>query len=68
MFECNLDVRQRILRLAFGVVLLVLAYMSRGYACPTYVQMGLALGGAFVLFEGARGWCALKALGLKIPF
>ena len=68
MFECNLDVRQRMLRLTFGAVLLTLAYMSRGGAYPIYVQMGLALGGAFVLFEGARGWCALKALGLKIPF
>lgn len=68
MFECNLDVRQRILRLTFGMVLLILAYMSRGYGYPVYVQMGLALGGSFVLFEGARGWCALKALGLKMPF
>ena len=68
MFECNLDVRQRMLRLTFGAVLLTLAYMSRGCAYPIYVQMGLALGCAFVLFEGARGWCALKALGLKIPF
>ncbi len=68
MFECNLDVRQRILRLAFGILLLVLGFKSMGYGYPLYVPMGLSLGGAFVLFEGARGWCALKALGLKIPF
>ncbi len=68
MFECNLDVSQRILRLAFGILLLVLGFKSMGYGYPVYVSMGLALGGAFVLFEGARGWCALKALGLKIPF
>ena len=68
MFECNLDVGQRILRLAIGFLLLVLAFKSRGYGYPVYVQMGLVFGGSFVLFEGARGWCALKALGLKIPF
>ncbi|MFQ5956997.1 MAG: YgaP-like transmembrane domain [Candidatus Brocadiales bacterium] len=68
MFECNLDGKQRLLRVVFGVVLLVLAYTSRGYSYPVFVQLGLGLGGIFTLFEGAKGWCALKSLGLKIPF
>ncbi len=56
------------LRLALGFLLLVVAFKSRGYGYPVWVQMGLAVGGSFVLFEGARGWCALKALGLRVPF
>lgn len=68
MFECNVDIRGRIIRLALGFLLLVVAYKSRGYEYPVWVQMGLVIGGSFVLFEGTRGWCALKALGFRVPF
>lgn len=68
MFECNLDGKQRILRIVFGVVLLGLAYMARGHAYPSFVQIGLGLGGLFTVFEGVKGWCVLRAMGLKMPF
>ena len=28
----------------------------------------LALGGAFTVFEGLVGWCAIRAMGVKTPF
>ena len=30
--------------------------------------IGLIVIGAFAIFEGIRGWCALRALGLQTPF
>ena len=27
----------------------------------------LCVTGSFMIFEGARGWCALRALGIKTP-
>jgi hypothetical protein len=39
-------------------------------AIKVHLALGLALiaGGAFVLFEALRGWCALRACGLKTKF
>jgi hypothetical protein len=68
MLECNLDSAQCWRRVIFGLVLLVLAYCAYAYAYGKVFQWGLGLGGAFVLFEGLKGWCALKALGFRIPF
>ena len=68
MLDCNLETAQRWRRIAFGLVLLVLAYGAHTYSYGRVFQWGLGLGGILVLFEGLKGWCALKALGLKIPF
>ena len=72
MFECNLDASQRKRRVFLGVVLIILAYLSYHYAvprcCPSFArfaQVTMGLGGIFTLFEGAKGWCALKALGFE---
>ena len=27
----------------------------------------LCVTGSFMIFEGARGWCALRAIGIKTP-
>ena len=68
VFDCNLDSAQCRRRVIFGLVLLVLAYGAHTYSYGRVFQWGLGLGGVFVLFEGLKGWCALKALGFKIPF
>lgn len=68
MLECNLESGQRLLRIIFGLVLLTLAYGAHTYSYGKVFQWGLGLGGIFVLFEGIKGWCALKALGFRIPF
>jgi hypothetical protein len=27
----------------------------------------VSVSGAFMIFEGAKGWCALRAMGVKTP-
>ena len=31
------------------------------------VGIFLCVAGSFMIFEGARGWCALRAIGIKTP-
>ncbi|MFN3466728.1 MAG: YgaP-like transmembrane domain [Candidatus Brocadiales bacterium] len=68
MLNCNLESAQRWLRVIFGLSLLALAYGAHAYSYGRVFQWGLGLGGVFVLFEGLKGWCALKALGFRVPF
>ncbi|HHT9120670.1 MAG TPA: YgaP-like transmembrane domain [Candidatus Hypogeohydataceae bacterium YC41] len=68
MFCCNLEPAQRWRRILFGLLLLALAYGAYTYSYGKLFYWGLGLGGVFVLFEGLKGWCALKALGFRIPF
>jgi hypothetical protein len=32
-----------------------------------YAGIATVLGGAFMIFEGVNGWCAVRALGFKTP-
>lgn len=44
-----------------------LLFLGAGFAFALCFWLGLALvvSGAFVLFEALRGWCALRACGIK---
>ena len=55
------------LLLAAGV-LAILAWVGLG-PVRLWVALSvlLALGGVFALFEARRGWCAVRALGIKTP-
>jgi hypothetical protein len=72
--QCNIDRRGRALRLSAGIVTLaagagvLLARWLFGLAGWS-VAAGLAaiVGGAFMMFEGAMGWCAVRAMGFKTP-
>jgi Flp pilus assembly protein TadB len=45
----------------------VLLFLGAGFAFAFCIWLGLALllSGVFVLFEALRGWCALRACGIK---
>jgi hypothetical protein len=69
---CNIDRRGRLVRAVPGVLLAALAltwYLSS--PSPSWVLRGvqvlLGLVGGFITFEGTAGWCALRALGMKLP-
>lgn len=53
-------------RLVRGVGALIL-FASAGFAFTVSIWLGLALvaSGAFVFFEALRGWCVLRARGIK---
>ena len=68
---CNIDQRGRKARIIagvfvdlFGSTLIVVGVFAR--SLPTLaVGIILCVTGSFMIFEGARGWCALRALGIK---
>jgi hypothetical protein len=72
--QCNIDARGKRVRLISGIVVTLiggglLAWTAGGVARHQSwgwaVGGALVLGGAFQIFEGWRGWCALRAIGFK---
>jgi len=73
-FTCNIDRKGRLLRAANGFALLLLAILLNWFVWGQ--QVGLPFWiiiitcyviGAFCIFEGLIGWCALRAMGFKTP-
>lgn len=62
-FAPNLTPRGRVVR-AVGGLALVIAGM---FSCSISIWLAVALivSGGFVLFEASRGWCLLRACGIK---
>ena len=70
---CNIDRRGQKARLAGGVIVdvcglaLVVISAFTGTLGTLIGGVFLCVIGSFMIFEGARGWCALRALGIKTP-
>jgi len=70
---CNIDQRGKKARLKGGIiaalcgVALIVAGALAGSRTMLVIGILLLITGAFMIFEGARGWCALRALGVKTP-
>lgn len=62
-FSPNIDNKGRLLRAAIALLLFIGA--GFGFAATLWLGLVLAASGAFVLFEALRGWCALRACGVK---
>jgi hypothetical protein len=62
----NIDRTGRLMR---GVIALAL-FLSAGFAFThaLWLAVVLALLGGFSLFEALRGWCMLRACGIKTRF
>ena len=62
----NIDNRGRAIR----AVLSVLIFAGAAFAWPFSRLLAgiLVVSAAFVLFEALRGWCALRACGIKTKF
>ncbi len=73
-FQCNIGKGGRILRVVVGLVLLFDAWLLWKFQMPENwwwsfaLQALLALMGAFSIFEGVVGWCAVRALGIRTRF
>ncbi len=73
--QCNIDARGKAVRLGLGIAGVILALSiaiaamldalprDAGFA----IAAGLAVVGAFGIFEGWAGWCVIRALGGKTP-
>jgi hypothetical protein len=62
-FSPNISNTGRLVR-ALGALALLLG-AGFGYFVSVWLGAGLAVSGVFVLFEALRGWCVLRACGLK---
>jgi hypothetical protein len=62
-FARNIDNRGRLVRGLGALGLFVGAWFALGVSF--WLGLVLALSGGFVLFEAVRGWCALRACGIK---
>ena len=62
----NIDNKGRLFRAA-GAGVIGIAAVVLWWSSPA-VAVGLALAAAFLAFEAARGWCALRACGVKTKF
>jgi len=70
---CNIDRTGRRIRAVTGalLVLAVVVWFGLAPSAPWGIQalrVLLTLGGAFTVFEGLVGWCAIRAMGVKTPF
>jgi hypothetical protein len=63
LFPPNLEIKGRIVRGLVGVVLLVAATVSLWFS--VFLGLLLLVSGLFILFEALRGWCALRACGIR---
>jgi uncharacterized membrane protein HdeD (DUF308 family) len=70
--KCNIDDKGRRVRRTGGIVCcvagvaLVIVFLAAHFSYATLlVGLGLIAGGMFQLFEARKGWCALRAMGVK---
>ena len=65
-FAPNLERKGRLIRAAGALALLAGAAIV--FPLSRVAAVALAIGGLFVLFEAARGWCLLRACRIRTPF
>ena len=63
LFSRNISNTGRLVRGFVAVALLLGAGL--GFFVSIWPGVALAVSGVFVLFEALRGWCVLRACGLK---
>lgn len=63
MFTPNITKGGRIVRALWAVALFIGAAFA--FRAAKWAGILLALAGLFALFEALRGWCALRACGIK---
>ena len=65
-FATNIETKGRLFRAAGAIVIGTTAILL--WSASTTTGVCLALASAFLAFEAARGWCALRACGVKTKF
>ena len=62
-FSPNIDNKGRLIR-GFGALALLVG-AGFGFSLSVWLGIVLTASGVFVAFEALRGWCALRACGIK---
>ena len=67
--QCNIDARGKAVRLILGIILAlvggVVLLTSSGNTGGIISGLCFLVGGGFTIFEGAAGWCVVRAMGFK---
>jgi len=67
-FACNIDSKGRRIRFGISLAFLIAAGVV-WFTTHSLLFSLLLLGSAlFTFFEASRGWCAARALGIKMPW
>ena len=66
LFPRNIDNKGRIVRGLCALTLLAGAVF--GFTVSVWLGLVLLASGIFVAFEAIRGWCGLRACGIKTKF
>jgi hypothetical protein len=70
---CNIDAKGRRFRAVSGIACLVIGLAMAGTAILfhymvvplCFTGLAIALCGGFQIFESRKGWCALRAMGIR---
>ena len=62
-FARNIDRRGRIVRAVWGVACIVAGLLL--WERSRWLCFALVAAGGFALYEAARGWCVMRACGIK---
>lgn len=66
LFSSNIDSKGRRVRgLTAGLLLLASTLVCGSEPWRLWTCLGLLAAGAFVMFEAVRGWCIMRACGIK---
>jgi hypothetical protein len=63
LFTPNITNKRRVIRGVFALALFIAAGLV--FRSSTWAGILLLCFGAFALFEAIRGWCAVRACGIK---
>ena len=63
LFSPNIDAKGRLVRGLLAIALFSGAFF--GFQVSPWLGGALLASGAFVMFEALRGWCAVRACGIK---
>jgi len=66
LFTRNIEGKERLMRGIAAVILLIGGLVALGW--NVLIAMVLLAAGVFVLFEALRGWCVMRACGIKTKF
>jgi hypothetical protein len=65
-FSRNIDARGRLVRGALGGLLVMGGVVVCAY--NVWAAVALILSGGFCLLEAVRGWCVMRACGIRTKF
>ena len=68
MAACNIDSKGRKIRATSAVLLILSAAVAWWMDWPIWIAIVLGTSGLFCGYEAFKGWCALRAMGIKTKY